>query len=344
MFDKEPKFNWTTQIFAPRHYPVELVSGENFYFYEENQRSGFGFYTHAAGGWRSAGARASGGSSQRKMYLPLGVNLVWLAFAEKKYYHATIIFPRELMLPLLDKKIDYEHEVQRYKDFYRVIAFGLAPGGLVSVRLGGVATKEIAQFQGQQIDVPWDFFALTNHFDPSTLSEQEYIQGFLNELPPRIHEQIQDNNLPFKRWKDYGTQKFPWYMATKMDVTGYRQVCVNADSFFITKPYFDKIDRTILQAAPAWYKWYFKEDGKRYLGLIQFSKNKPGISEQPEDDIEIFELFKSYFSTTTLPTALVIEKVGTNFIAYLTNGTKKVDIPIQNSNYNELKPDEDAWF
>ena len=133
-------------------------------------------------------------------------------------------------------------------------------------------------------------------------------------------------------------------MATKMDFTGYRQVCVNGDSFFITKPYFDKIDRTTLQAAPAWYKWYFKEDGKRYLASIQFSQNEPGTSEQPEDDVEIFELFKKYFSNTQLPTALVIEKEGNQFISYLTNGSKKVDVPIVKSEMDILKPGEDAWF
>lgn len=345
MFKKELKVAWRTQVFAPRHYPVELVSGESFYFYDENARSGFGFYANANGGWRTTGARASGGNTyMKKASIPLGANLVWLSFAERKYYHAKIIFPREKMLELFAQKLDYELEVERYKYKHGIIAFALAPGGGVSVRVGGYATKEVAQFQTQEVEVSWEFFARTNHFDPATLSEAKYIQGFLDELPPRVHQQIKENKFPVDRWKNYGAQKFPWYMATKMDVTGYRQVCVNADSFFITKPYFDQIDRTVLLAAPAWFRWYFREDGKRYDGIVQFSKNDTGTSEQPEDDVEIFEFFKKYFQNSKLPAALVIEKEGDQFVSYLTNGSKKVEVPVVRSQILELKPNDNTWF
>lgn len=112
----------------------------------------------------------------------------------------------------------------------------------------------------------------------------------MDELPPRIHQQIKENKFPVDRWKNYGTQKFPWYMATKMDVTGYKQVCVNADSFFITKPYFDQIDRTVLLAAPAWYRWYFREDGKRYDGIVQFSK----MTKEPVSNLKMMLKYLSY--------------------------------------------------
>ncbi|TCM60888.1 hypothetical protein EC844_1308 [Acinetobacter calcoaceticus] len=52
------------------------------------------------------------------------------------------------------------------------------------------------------------------------------------------------------RWKNFCLKKYPWHVATKMDVHGYRQFCVDGDSFFITKADFKNIDQMALQALP----------------------------------------------------------------------------------------------
>ena len=40
---------FSTAIFAPRYYPIELVAGESFWMYDDGSRRGF--YAHAGGGW-----------------------------------------------------------------------------------------------------------------------------------------------------------------------------------------------------------------------------------------------------------------------------------------------------
>lgn len=337
------RIQWFTEIFAPFPYQIELINGECFWFYDEKGQDGLGFYGHAGAGWKTGGVDV-GLSPSNKVEIPLGVNLTWLSHTERKYYHIKYHLPRQAIAEAFEERFDFEMDKQRNTRFYKNINFAFAPGGFVALRVGGVKTKEIANFQAEQVDIPWEFFARTNNFNPNGLTEEKYNSGFINDMPEPYKQQALNGEFPTDRWKSYSMQKYPWHVASKMDIYGYRQICVNGDSFFITKNDFKNLDLKQLQAVPAWYKWFYKEDGKRFQATLCFSKNKPGGREDPNGELEIFEMFQKYFSNNKLPTALVIDKVEGEFVAYLTNGTKKVNLNLYYLNNREVGNDEYLWY
>lgn len=338
------KIKWTTVIYAPFPYQIELVSGETFWFYDEKGVDGLGFNGHAGAGWKVGGINTSGGSPASRVDIPLGVNLTWLSHTERKYYHIKYHLPRQVIAEAFDKKLDREANSERNKERHNTLAFAFSPGGFVSLRVGGASTKVIANFQAEEVDIPWEFFARTNHFNPNGLSEERYNGNFIKDMPEPYQSQALKGIFPTERWKNYCLKKYPWHVATKMDVYGYRQFCVDGDSFFITKADFKNIDQTTLQAVPTWFKWFYKENGKRYQSTVCFSRNIPGQKEDPEGDVEVFAVFEQYFANNTLATALVIEKVAGNLAAYLTNGSKKLDLKLYHSNTWKLRDGQYPWF
>ena len=46
-FMTNENISWANVIHAPRHYPIELVAGENFWIYDDGRRHGF--IGHAGG-------------------------------------------------------------------------------------------------------------------------------------------------------------------------------------------------------------------------------------------------------------------------------------------------------
>ncbi|CAN6960924.1 MAG: hypothetical protein ACI9JO_001102 [Psychrobacter okhotskensis] len=333
----EQKTPWETFIFAPRHYPVELVAGESFWMYDNGAR--IGFTAHANGGWRSAGAQAGGGSM-----LPDGINLTWLSPTEGKYYHVRARIPKEIILREFNRKLSMDIENKLKTEKFKEIHFALAPGGFVSMRLGWAQVEEVAQFQAKEVDISWEYFAEANHFNPEGLSEEKYLAGFTDKLPEHIQVQRADGTVPYDRWKAFNTQKFPWHLATTLDLHGYTEFLINGNMSFIAKPELDLSVYTDKQTVPAWYRIYFKREGKRYRGNIIVTQNDPDQREQPEGDVEIFNIFRQYFAEDKRPAALVIDIIDGQIVAYLDNGITKRDLPLYDSDYRVLKDDEYPWF
>ena len=337
-FMKEPKVSWTTAIHAPRHYPIELVAGELFWMYDNGAR--IGFYAHAGGGWRTAGADAQGGST-----IPDGVNLTWLSPLEGKYYHMRARIPKAEIQKQFKRSLSMDTMDKSDTERFEQIQLALAPGGFVSMRLGWAEVKEVAQFQAEEVDISWEYFAKANHFSPDRLSEEKYLAGFVNELPERIQEQKANNDIPIGRWKAFNTQKFPWYLATKLDTYGYTEFLINGEFSFIQKSEVDFSPTSTKKAVPAWYRLYFKHDGQRYKAIIRFSQSNPSAKEQPEGDVETFNIFEKFFAENKEPAALIINIVDGDLVAYLTvDGITKQDVPLHGSYHHKLKDNQYPWF
>lgn len=100
---------------------------------------------------------------------------------------------------------------------------------------------------------------------------------------------------------------------------------------------------TKLQPAPAWIELFFRKNNQRHYALVNLSHHQFGRTEQPEDDVAVFEVFKGFFSSNR-PTALVINL--TKDMAdtvFLTNGHKEqaLDAHIITKT---LADDEYPWF
>lgn len=337
LFMFEKKVNWTTAVYAPRYYPIELVAGESFWMYDNGAR--IGFYAHAGGGWRTAGATAAGGS-----VIPDGINLTWLSPLEGKYYHVRARLPKAEIEKEFKRSLSMDTMDKPNTDMFEQIQLALAPGGFVSMRLGWAEVKEVAQFQAEEVDIPWEYFAQANHFNPEGLSEKEYLAGFVKELPERIQEQKTNDTIPIGRWKTFNTQKFPWYLSTGLDTYGYTEFLINGEFSYIKKSEVNLSLSSDKKAVPAWYRFYFKHDGERYKAILRFSESDPSTKEMPDGDVETFEVFDQYFAENKEPAALVINIVEGTLVAYLTDGTTKQEVPLHGSFYRLLKDDEYKWF
>lgn len=344
MSNNEIPVKWTTYIYAPRHFSVRLISGECFWYYTEEAGQGLGFSTRAGGGWRSTGVPTSGGSPPALVKLPLGVQLTWLSHTEQKYYQARITLPRERILAEFAKRFEADVYKKSKKVTYTTINFALAPGGYISLRLGGTNVTEIANFQAHEIQMSWEFFARTHNFAPETYPEAEFMNDQYEKLPDNIKAMVDENNFPLTRWKNYST-KFDWYLKTHFEMEGCRIWSINGNMRFITKKEIQANNGVVPQKyVPAWLRIDYKKSGTFYNLVIRFTKQKQGKAEQPDDDLKVYQEFKDFFSTNKSTAALVIEEEGSGFLAYLTNGSEKQPLTITQAFTQETDVKTFKWF
>lgn len=333
---------WITELYAPRYYPAHLISGECFWFYEEGKRQGLGFWGRPSGGWREAGVVTSGGSPDYPVALPLGAQLTWLSKTERKYYQAIIKLPQAQILEEFAKNFDFEWDKKRNQARHIMLQFAFAPNGFISLRVGGTKTIEMANYHAQQIEMSWEFFARTHHFSPEILSEQEYFDDYYHALPEYIQKQVDNDNLPLKRWQDYST-KFHWQLGVDFEIFGCRICCVNGTNEFFDKKSIDALKVIPQQYAPAWIKIYHKESGKRLQTFIRFTKQKQGMAENPTDDVDIFEFFKTYLNDQKKYT-IILKKIQNNYQAVLMNGINVIEIPIYEVVTSYIADGDLLWF
>ena len=343
IFSSEKKIKWFTRVYAPRFYDVYLLTGENFWFYEKNPKSGYGFTATPGGGWGETGVMAAGGAPDSPVHLPYGVHLLWMSRTEKKYYQAEIILPREKILSEMDKKFDFEWSDQRKDSYFSTFDIALAPGGFVSLRLGGTRTLEVTTVQAKEVEVDWEFFARTNHFNPDKYPEEEFHQDHFDQLPLNIQKQVKDQLIPLERWKKYSENKFPWHFASNIELEGCRIALINGDDRFFNKSELKEIQTNSLRAAPSNLVLYYKKDGQKWQVNLRLTKQKRGGSELPDDDLDVFNTFFKFYTTQVLPTAFAIEFIDGKFIAFLTNGSKKQIITIHQSEIWNVDTKFD-WF
>ncbi|AWY21182.1 DUF2931 family protein [Moraxella bovis] len=336
------KVMWNTQVLAPTHYPIELVAGESFWFFDEMGDERVGFYAQAGGGWRNGAVDTIGGSPSSPTFLPVGVKLMWLSFAESCFYHAVLPLPIQSLQALAEQTLDTNKQV--IKNLI-TIQFAIAPHGFVSLRAGfGNHIQELSTHKAEMANASWEFFALTNHFSPDLMTMEQYIAKQLVKAPKAVQEQIKNGNLP-TRWQEYSERKFAWHIACDVALFAHQVIYVNGESsLHLTSA--DKQSTNAspkLQPAPAWIELFFRKNNQRHYALVNLSHHQFGKTEQPEDDVAVFEVFKGFFSSNR-PTALVINL--TKDMAdtvFLTNGHKEqaLDAHIITKT---LADDEYPWF
>lgn len=336
------KLMWNTQVFAPTHYPIELVTGESFWFFDEMGDDRVGFYAQAGGGWRNGAVDTIGGSPSSPTFLPVGVKLMWLSFAESCFYHTVMFLPQDTLVQLAQQTLTTDEQV--VKNLIN-IQFAIAPNGFVSLRAGFANhIQELGTHEAEVANASWEFFALTNHFDPNLMSMEQYIAKRLEKAPKALQEQAKNGNLP-TRWQEYSERKFPWHLASDVELFAYQVTYVNGESSW-QRMSTDKQSAdtpTKLQPVPAWIGLFFKKNNQRHHAVVNLSHHQFGRTEQPDDDVAVFEVFKRFFSSNR-PTALVIHltKDMTGNV-FLTNGHKEQMLDAQITT-KILADDEYPWF
>ena len=264
---------------------------------------------------------------------------------EGKYYHVRARLPKAEIERNFQRKLTMDFEDTPNTERFKQIQLALAPGGFVSVRLGWAEVEEMAQFQAEEVDIPWEYFAQANHFNPEGLSAEEYLSGFVEDQPEEIQAQAANGTFPIGRWKAFNTQKFPWYLSTPLDVYGYTEFLINGNTTFTPQSEVDLTTYVGEKAVPAWYRLYFKHEGKRYQAIIRFSQSSPSAKEMPDGDVETFEIFKTFFAENKEPAALMINIIDGELVADLTvDGITMQHLPLHGSFYRLLKDNEYKWF
>ena len=120
------------------------------------------------------------------------------------------------MLAEFAKNLEAEMYKKSKKVKYNTIDFALAPGGHISLRLGGSRVTEIAHFQAREIQMSWEFFARTNSFAPENYPEAEFMDDQYKKLPDAIKKMVAEETFLLTRWKNY-SDKFNWHLATQKE-------------------------------------------------------------------------------------------------------------------------------
>lgn len=332
------KLMWNTQVFAPTHYPIELVTGESFWFFDEMGDDRVGFYAKAGGGWRNGATDTIGGSPSHPVSLPLGVKLMWLSLVEHKFYHTVMLLPQDTLVQLAQQTLTTDEQV--VKNLIN-IQFAIAPNGFVSLRAGFAShIQELDTHTAEVANASWEFFALTNHFDPNLMSMEQYIAKQLDKVPPTFLEEAKQGNLP-KRWENYSTHKFPWHVASDVTLVAYQIGFVNGEITTTHQPTHPTSSQTPTPV-PAWLSLFFKQQGRRQQALVYLSKHTHGKTEQPEDDLAVFEAFVKFFGSSHQIAALVVNLQKDNEV-FLTNGYHTQPL-MARTQIRTLETNEHPWF
>lgn len=334
------KILWNTQVFAPTHYPIELVAGESFWFFDEEAEARVGFYAQAGGGWRSGAVDTVGGSPSAPTVLPMGVKLMWLSFVEARFYHVVLILPQEILQQLAAQTLaTYEQVIKNQIN----IQFAIAPNGFVALRAGfGSHVQEVVTREAKVANASWSFFARTNHFDPSAMTMSAYISSHLEQykVPASVLDNVKTSGMP-TRWQIYSQQKFSWHIASDVSLDAYRIGYVNGE--MVSRKYAQPSDQSPSVPAPAWLLLFFKRNNLRHQAMIALSEHQWGKTEQPDDDVLVFEHFVRFFADSQRPAAVVIHLSEAEPKVFLTNGQRSQTLNAK-IELKALQSHEHPWF
>ncbi|QOW47032.1 MULTISPECIES: DUF2931 family protein [Acinetobacter] len=338
MFGSE-RIEWNTEIFAPRYYPIRLITGDCFWFYNRSE-SRIGFAGGASGGWRSTGVYIRGGMPDKKVTLPDAVQLTWLSETERKFYQVQIELPRKEILEQFKQEtitLEYGEKVKNVQDG---INFAFEPGGMVFLRTSGAKIIELGRYQAQEIPMEWWYFAKAEGFDARWITQEQYFDMRFEKLPERIQQQYIDKKIPIGRWTEYSKNEYAWkILLSGLKLDAYFIQYVNAEQCLVDQSNLAE-EQGKLKHVPAVLTFYYDINNKRYKHHVYFTNGTWGKAEQPEDDLPIFNAFKNYFGDAKTSAILEFKLINGNFSAFLNNGQKREQLKIYSQSFEIVQENE----
>ncbi len=350
LIHKAEQLLWTTQLFAPRHYPIRLVTGDNFWFYKGDRI--VGFTGMADNGWRENGSYIKGGMPDKAVLLPDAVQLTWLAETERKFYQAQIPLPREQILKLFNKELTVFKFGEKQTGHYNRIDFAFEPNGCVHLRVSGLNTQTIATHQAKQIPMAWWYFARAERFDSSWMTQEQYFETRFLQLPADIQHRYKSQQIPQNRWLGYHTTTYPWKLLIKsVELEGYHIRLANADYYWV-EPSTLAQEQERTKQIPTELVINYIDNGIRYRHSLYLTDYDGGLqhNEHPDGVEPLAQLFAEFFDKLSYAQTAILQigktydmegvisnkhesskptQVAKNdFVARLTDGQRLVNIPI----------------
>ena|SRR6218665_4061279 len=199
----EDNFNYTVTATAPKAYPCEVHIG---YLADDKKQLICGIPKTGLlrAGWNGSGAAGAMGGN----IVPSHIDLTYVAYAEKKFYHLDADLPKEKILEAFRKGFmiqgtenDASGKRKLEHSTYDTFTVGLAPGGMVVIFLGGGDRIEICRLQAKEIFVDKNDFI--PHPNPDESQQQFFDIGFQYAVPDSIQTQIKERGIPYKLYDSY---------------------------------------------------------------------------------------------------------------------------------------------
>lgn len=199
----QDKFPYSVTATAPKSYPCEVHIG---YLADESKKliTGIPKTGMLQAGWNGSGAEGGMGGN----LIPSYINLTYVAYAEKKFYHLEAELPKDKILEAFRKGFliqgtedDANGNRKLEPSTYNVFTVAIAPGGMVVIFLGGSDRIEICRLQAKETFVDKNDFI--HNPDPTENQQQFFDIGFQYAVPDSIQTQIKENGLPYKLYDDY---------------------------------------------------------------------------------------------------------------------------------------------
>ncbi len=224
MSKNDTTFDWEATESAPKHYPMEIITG-TFIYKDEIER---GLYIPSGGtltkGWGESISSHVVGPKLKP--LPDRLKITFYSYTERQFYKGEFALPYDKILALFKEGVAISKAGDpAYKDYpvYSVIMAGIAPGGVVAVWVGGRGNYiEIFFGQAEKINLdPSAAFALP--FKDKQQSDTYVKEVMEGVLTPAELESLKRDGIPFDLWSRY-RNRYEW-LPTFGD--GYQAEYVN---------------------------------------------------------------------------------------------------------------------
>lgn len=192
---KNTNFKWYAVATAPREYPMEIISGT---FFCKGMETGIPIPSGGTltTGWGKSASAYVG--SDEVPPLPDRVQVTFFSYVEKQAYKAEFLLPYENILAKFQQRLRDAPDKRNYSHFI----LGVAPGGAISVWLGGPDVIEVFFGQAEKIEIdPALAFEL-----PFKSKEQsdEYVNGALKDsLTSEQIAHLEAHGVPIGTWSRY---------------------------------------------------------------------------------------------------------------------------------------------
>ncbi|RZJ85632.1 MAG: DUF2931 family protein [Chryseobacterium sp.] len=200
-------YDWQETISCPPGYPVEVYKGglQNL---KEGTYVSLNLGIHRGlEGWGSEGRSMDSGGKP----LPDHLNVVYLSFAEDKFFQVDCNLDYEMMASLFRKGYDIKAISGSGKirhESYNTIIVGFAPGGVCVVWIAGIGRQtEIGRYQGREVEIPkQEIENLDSH--NHLMFEPEYRKKMMKD-PNIVPLALQGKPISYGLWDTY-RNKYNW--------------------------------------------------------------------------------------------------------------------------------------
>ena len=185
----QEEYKWIPTAGAAEEYPIKIIKGRFI--------SNTGFSPHLPipefinAGWGNNGGVMVVGPEQKPV--PDSLEVVWLSYAEKKFYSGKFVLPKEKIADHFKK--GFQDQEMGGRQDYNYLTLGFAPGGGIALWIsGGISQVEIAQFRAQEIHLTKDDLDPqdTYIFRPGAMQE-----AYDRNVPAAARERVLENGIQY---------------------------------------------------------------------------------------------------------------------------------------------------